>query len=720
MRIIRCIVIYVLLQVSLCTFAADVVVGADADSLMQRLFYTMDNGEYKIGESLCKLYVKQYANLDKWNLGLNFIPGMTRFDRREREYLTELFYNVHLLDYTLPAVRRVASVTTHRHGSGEMERVMSFMVPDISDDKLFEEGYLSPLHKVHSRYYIYSLSQDSVCLRVEKGCSRVDFKTKIDNIKLFTKGWVLLDDSCRLREFYAEGWDEQCKFSVRYILGEKGLKRNMVHKIELSIKYKFAWNRLDIIATGVYDYELLLQLSKAEKKRRNYNLTGITAPVELTSISDYEDFVTRNRQIPLTVDDSALYIRKGVIKKEVKQHNENNKKKRKRHVVVDWLWTFGDQMISSHSLNWNGGNLKFSPVIKPSYLSYSSSRGLSYKTSLNLKHRLKNQKSLSLRPMAGYNFKQNAFYWDIDGRFRFDPLNLGEVIIDVGSGNRTYSSVVLDEIKKIAYDSLNFSNLELDYFKNIYAGIGLKREISNGLEMLVGVNYYKRKLIGALDERLEYEGIKLQRKYTQFAPHIRVTWQPGMYYYIKNGEKVNVGSRMPRFVLDVEQGVKGFMGATSEYTRTELDVQYNYKVNETDALYLRGGVGGFIYTKDVYFADYAFLRQNNLPVDRSDELDGTFQLLDSEWYNAANRYVRFHATYESPFFVLQRALPRVNFFKNERIYLNMLFISHLTPYSEIGYGVETPYIDTGFFVNFENHKFRGFGYKVNISLFRDR
>lgn len=716
MNLIRFIIVSVLLQMSLNTFAADVVIGNVADSLMLRLFNAVEKGDFNVGESLGDLYVKQYTNLNKWNLGLNFIPGMTRFDRNEKDYLTELFYNVYFLDYALPVARRVASVTTHRHGSGEMERVMGFMIPNIFEDKLFDEGYLSPLHKVNSRYYEYYLSEDDDSLSVSEGLRKVEFRTKIDNIKLLTAGWVLLDDSCRVREFYTEGWDEQSRFEVSYTLGDKGLERNMVHKVELSIMYKFGWNRLNVYAIGMYNYELLMQLPDAEKREYAYNLTG-TINMPMPVVSDNEDYIIRNRRVPLTASDSALYIRKGVIGKKKEEQEEVKKEK---NVVVDWLWTFGDQMISSHSLDWEGGNLKFSPIIKPSYLSYSSSRGLSYKTSLYLRHRMKSKRMLSLRPMAGYNFKQNAFYWDVDGRFLFDPLNLGEVMLDIGSGDRTYSSVTLDRIKKIAYDSLNFKDLDLDYFRDFYVNAGVKREISNGFELLVGVNFHKRRLIGVIDERLEEQGIKLKRKYAQFAPHVRIVWQPGMFYYVKDGTKVNIGSRMPRFTFDIEQGLRGVMGATGEYTRAELDVQYNYKVNETDALYLRGGTGGFIYTKDVYFADYAFLRPNNLPVDRSDELDGTFQLLASEWYNAANRYIRFHATYESPFLVLQRVLPRINFFKNERLYFNMLFISHLTPYSELGYGVETPYIDTGVFVSFENYKFKEFGYKISISLFRDR
>ena len=136
-------------------------------------------------------------------------------------------------------------------------------------------------------------------------------------------------------------------------------------------------------------------------------------------------------------------------------------------------------------------------------------------------------------------------------------------------------------------------------------------------------------------------------------------------------------------------------------------------------LYLRAGGGGFFHTDDLYFADYAFLRENNLPVERSDELGGVFQLLGSEWYNAANKYFRAHATYESPFFVIQRLLPKFRIIENERLYINMLFMSHLMPYTELGYGVDTPYVDVDFFVSAKDARIFSLGYKITVSLFRD-
>lgn len=694
----------------LCKASAGVVVAESVDSLMSVLHTRLHNKDFAVGESSGRLYVRQYVELDKWNIGLNMIPDMTRFDRNENCYLTELFYDVHYLDYAMPTIYRRAHITTHRHGKGEMDRVMSYISPDLYSDKLLREGYLSPLFAANSRYYTYTNDGDSA------GLFKIGYKQRFDNIKLLDKGWILLDSTCAVRAFYAEGWDEQSRFKVLYRMGDDGLRRNLVHSVSLEINYNFGGNKLCIVADGMYDYRSVLPVPRTRTSKNRYDLSGeITMPIEPGRASDFRTYATENRLFPLTAADSAFYMSKRVFGGYKQQTDGSG-------VLADvgeWLWALGDGMVSSHSLNWDGGYMKMSPIINPSYLSYSSGRGLTYKMSLSIRGRLKRDKELTLKPMLGYNFKQGAFYWDVETAFLFDPRHLGSFTVDFGSGNRTYSSVMLDRIERMTADSLGMNGFDFDYFRNLYTDINVRREISNGLELLLGVNFYKRSLIGKANSALLDEGVNLRDSYSQFAPHVRITWQPGMYYYIKGNRKVNVGSAMPRFSLDVEQGVNGVLGSRNIYTRAELDAQYKLKINESDALYLRAGGGGYFYTKDVYFVDYAFLKPNNLPVERSDELGGVFQLLDSDWYNSANRYFRANATFVSPFLLFQRAFPRVRFIKNECIYLNMLAISHLLPYTEIGYGIETPYVDTGIFVSAKNHKFHQIGYKITVSLFRD-
>ena len=161
------------------------------------------------------------------------------------------------------------------------------------------------------------------------------------------------------------------------------------------------------------------------------------------------------------------------------------------------------------------------------------------------------------------------------------------------------------------------------------------------------------------------------------------------------------------------------MGAGSKYLRAELDFQYKYRVTPGGYMYMRLGGGGYFRTKDVYFVSYTFLKDNHLRIDDDAELEGEFHLLDRVWYNSANKYVRANFCYSSPFLLFQKLIPSAGFIKREGLYAGALFISDLIPYTEYGYGVETPYVNIGFFVGFEKSSFHETGVEVSFSLFRD-
>ena len=678
-------------------------VGAvvNADALLERLYARMERGSFGLGDCTGSLYVKQTVELEKRNWGLDFIPTLTRFDKDEKYYLTEAFYDIRLMEHLLPAMKRKAVVTSHRRGSGEMDIVMGFVVPSLFSKKILRPGFLSPLHRSNCAYYQFSA--DTLYSGGE--CHKIDFVQRFDNIKLLRRGWLLLDADCNILALRVEGSDEECSFSAEYEMN--GEYKNLLHSVSLHLQYDFAGNKLNVNVDARYSYASVQQMPPLHKRKDRYDLSAAVDTSYVThSVGDAVQFAAANRPLPLTRGDSVLYERKGVFDVKEEQPLEE-----------DILWSIGDGMISAHSFDWGDGNLKMSPIINPSYLSYSSSRGLSYKMKLKLNNSLGNGRLFSFTPTVGYNFKQETFYWNADARFLFDPLHSGSVSVNAGSDNRTFSSVVLDRIEDSAADSLVFDNLGIRYYKHFYFAAAVKRELLNGLELSVGTKYHRRSIVGHRTE--ETADARLKDVYRQLAPHVSIVWQPRMYYYVKEGRKVNIGSRMPRLSLDVEHGVGRLFASDGTYTRAEADVQYHLLMGGDARLYLRAGGGGFFYANDVYFADYAFLRENNLPVERNDEIGGVFQLLDSEWYNAAKKYFRLHATYESPFFVVQRLFPKARLVENERLYANVLIMSHLTPYSELGYGIGTPYIDVGFFVSAKELKFHSVGYKITVSLFGD-
>ena len=57
--------------------------------------------------------------------------------------------------------------------------------------------------------------------------------------------------------------------------------------------------------------------------------------------------------------------------------------------------------------------------------------------------------------------------------------------------------------------------------------------------------------------------------------------------------------------------------------------------------------------------------------------------------------------------------------QQERLYGGILFMPHLNPYLEVGYGIGTHIFDVGVFVGSVNGKFNAVGFKFTFELFND-
>jgi hypothetical protein len=196
--------------------------------------------------------------------------------------------------------------------------------------------------------------------------------------------------------------------------------------------------------------------------------------------------------------------------------------------------------------------------------------------------------------------------------FQYWPEKLGALEVSVGNGNRIYSSVVLDKLRALPDSLFSFSNVELDYFKDVYLNLFHSIEPVNGLLVKIGASMHWRSLIGKDENELkdliwpQLQKYDIRSSYNSFAPRIRIEWTPGLYYYMNGRRKMNVGSSMPTFILDYERGLKGVMGGTDEHERWELDIQQKIKLNQIRTIGYRLGCGMFTKMDNVYFVNFLY------------------------------------------------------------------------------------------------------------------
>ena len=492
-----------------------------ATALVERLSHNVAVDDVSGVEGV--VYIRQKVEVEKKNLFVNHFPDMTRFDKEENSYLSEYLYNFSSLYGKLPEMQLLSLQTTYRRGKGEMDRVLSFMTPMFYGERLFNGEYLSPFYSANIKYYDYAFSKSHVA----PGETLVDFDSRYDNIQLFSKGSILVSDADELPlRLVLEGWDEQCRFVVTLFMGQSSGHRCLVDSIDLSINYDFLGNRMDIMANGVFSCTNVVRHSDAKTPRDRFDITARhIGTAHLCAMKNVPMDSLRLR--PLCVSDSLFYASKAASHKSDSTNSS--------FAVVDdefrirrLLWRVGDEAFSSHTVAWGESDLRFSPLVNPSCLSYSSSRGLAYRFSLNFRLRMRAGQVFTVRPMVGYSFKHKEFYWSVRSVLPFAPMHRGRLSLDVGRGSSVYSSAFLDLIKDSPLDSLRFDKLPLLYYRDFHLKLDASIEPVNGLEVMLGANFYKRSLYGdAVDDSAGDDAPK--RGYRQFAPHARITWQPGMY-----------------------------------------------------------------------------------------------------------------------------------------------------------------------------------------------
>lgn len=699
-----------------------------SDTILQNIFQFSPFYSHIIDEYRADLYIKGRLKVHKRNHLIRYVPSMFRFEKNVKDYLVESVSEMH---YSAPDIydRKIKAIsTTFPRDRGQITDMAEFLNMNIYSSSLMSDKLLSPLDKKSSRYYTYlldSIAGPNDCLKY-----KIQIVPKFKSTQLVSGYMWVSDQVWTIRELYFEGVYDVIHFKARVKMGNEGDEEFLPVSLDLNLVFKFLGNHLEMDCNAWVKYNEIKFYSKgsALRKSQKKHHHDLTESYQLTCdsaqlMTDKEKF-NKFRPFKLSEDEDSLY-KKFAMRRDT-TYQKYGKQKNKS---LEFWGQLGDALISSYNVNLAGiGSVRCSPLINPVLFSYSHSRGFSYKQKFKYNRYFHTtDRLLRITPQIGYNFTHKELYVSMDAGFQYWPQKQASWEINVGNGNRIYSSVVLDKLKQWPDSTFNFNQVQLDYFKDIYLNLYHNIELVNGLFIKAGVSIHWRYLIN--DSRLTLlkplpdkdwaalRGISVE--YNSFAPRIRIEWTPGMYYYMNGRRKMNVGSKMPTFMLDYERGIKGVFGSTGAHERWEFDVQQNLKLSGIRSIGYRVGGGMFTKQEDMYFVDFANFSRRNLPEGWNDEIGGTFQLLDGRWFNASRQYWRGNVTYESPFILLKSLNRWLGMVQQERLYGGVLFMPHLNPYIELGYGIGTHVFDVGFFISNINGKFDTAGFKFTFELFND-
>ncbi len=665
------------------------------------------------------LYIKGKLNIRKKNFMFRYLPKMFRMQKGVREYLMESYSDLH---FTAPDIydQKVKAGYGTVFSGGFQATMLEYFHVNVYSATLLYDRLLSPLAKNGKKYYRYQI--DTIMGGQDNLHYKIRFIPKTKSDQLVGGYMIVSSDVWSVREIRFSGRSELLTFENLIKMGEVGDDNEFLPvRYEFKVRFNFVGNVVDGSYLASLDYSSieLKEKSKYRKEKKKLNLTeSYTLRCDTNSLHLDSAYFASLRPIELMDDEKKLY-EDYAFRKDTTALKPPSKRR------VFW-GEIGDFLLSDLNVDLSRiGSVKCSPIINPLLLSYSGSNGFSWRQDFKYNRLFSGDKLLRIVPRIGYNFTRKEFYWSANADFDYWPQKRGAIHVSFGNGNRIYSSDVLDELKAMPDSTFDFDQIHLDYFKDLYFNFRHSIEVVNGLELSVGFSAHRRTAVEksrfvVLNSSLPLASDfldKFKDTYISFAPRVRVEWTPCLYYYMNGKRKINLRSAYPTFSVDYERGIKGVFKSTGQYERIEFDLQHHVQLGLMRNIYYRFGFGAFTNQEQLYFVDFANLARSNLPIGWNDDIGGVFQLLDGRWYNSSRKYVRAQFTYEAPFLFLRHLMKYTRYVQNERLYVNTLFVPHLNPYLEIGYGIGTHIFDVGVFVSSENWKYTEVGCKFTFELF---
>lgn len=688
-----------------------------SEQMLQRMFRAAEEYSDTVKAYRADLYLKGRLHLYRQNRIIRYVPSMFRFEKGVKDYIYESLSELH---YTAPRIydRKVRAVSgTFPASGGEIFDVLDFLRFNIYAPSLMGDKVLSPLSRRSRIHYRYRL--DSIDYSGDEYVMKVRVIPRYHSTQLLEGFFWISAKDWIIRALDFKGKYDLLDFHVVMQMGDTTCTQWLPKYLKLDLDFRFLYNHIAMNYTGWMKYNDVKLESvngfdshSVARPSGRYNLSeSYVLSTDTTQLISDRDSFACIRPLPLTDVEDSLYAAFDRRHKEDRQDSLVTTTRIKRNLV--YMGQIGDALISSYNIDLSKvGNIRCSPLINPLLVGYSHRNGISYRQEFKYNKLFHNGRLLHIVPQIGYNFTRKELYAKMDAEFVYLPKRHGAVTMSVGNGNRIYSSIVQDQLKAMSDTLFSFDRLELDYFKDVYLNLSHNIEIINGLTLWTGVAMHWRNAVHATPEI----GDKVRVRYNSFAPRLRVEWTPGMFYYMNGYRKINVGSYYPTFIFDYERGVKVNKNA-GEYERFEFSAEQKIRVRQVHTIAYHVGGGFFTNQKDLYFVDYVNFANRNLPQGWNDDIGGTFQMLDARWYNASRHYFRGNMTYETPFLLLYPVSRLLSFIQKERIYAGILFMPHLNPYIELGYGIGTHLFDFGIFTGNERGKFTSVGCKFTFELF---
>ena len=440
------------------------------------------------------VYIRYDLTTVRRNPTMYAVPSLYSIAHGDRQFVGESYVKMKFHDADHYNMTQQVVCGTIPHNRTVMANMQQYMSPDLYDVTLYPDHLLSPFHRQNRIYYRYKVSMSGGSTAV------ITFRPYLRNTQLVSGRAIVDVATGRLTFVSIDATFDNITFNVTATMSDD-VQSQLPKRCITEGDFKFVGNHIHLSVIAVYNCPTILPDSIVNCNDRKLMETLRPIPLKEQEAALYAAFDSHNQPDSTGVatenSDSSATGRKQVI------HN---------------IWDFiDDNIFSSIEANGSQASFRISPLVNPQYLSYSHSKGFSYRINIGARYAWNPYRYLSFNPQLGYNFKQRRFYYTAPLRMTYNPKRNGYAELTIANGNRISSGALVEAIHKRtgSMDEVpEFKDQSIQAINNVVA--------YDWLEITSGIVYHRRK---ATNQQQMREA-NLPEEYRTFAPMLTLKFTP--------------------------------------------------------------------------------------------------------------------------------------------------------------------------------------------------
>jgi hypothetical protein len=411
-----------------------------------------------------------------------------------------------------------------------------------------------------------------------------------------------------------------------------------------------------------------------------------------------DSFWNTIRPVPLTGEETTDYVKKDALqeKKKSKTYLDSIDAKRNKFGLADILNGYSySNSFKKWSINYNG------PLLNTSFNTVQG-----WNTNIGLSYFKRNEDKNTY-----YQFGSSLAYGFSDERFRPTAFfssklsNKSKTYLSVFGGNSVNQFNREEPISKLvnSVSSLFFKNNFMKLYEKNYIASNFSREMFNGLDMSLGLEYSERK---PLFNTTDYAVIKTEDQYSSNHPllpldetaaiinrhnlvkmNIGARIKFGQEYITRPDGKYNLGNnKYPSISINYE---KGMAGSEDNYNYDKLSarMQYSLTLKNKGEIDINTKAGKFFNADGISFVDFQHFNGNQTHVVFGTSYTNQFNLLPYYSGSTNDSYWETHLEYNDKGFIMNK-IPLLNKLQSKLVLgFKNLSIPNRNPYQEFSAGL---------------------------------